>query len=130
VSGPCPMASTAPIADDDVAAVAARALLTDDLVGIRVPLTGPRAHTNAELVEVIGGVLHRDLRYQEAAPDAAREQFLGLGFPTAFADAYLALLAETVDRPALVTDDVEKVLDRSAKPFAQWVSERRRSFSD
>jgi uncharacterized protein YbjT (DUF2867 family) len=130
VSGPYALASTAPIADGDVAAVAGRALLTDDLVGSRIPLTGPRAHTNSELVEVIGTVLRRDLRYREASPDAVRQRFLGLGFPGDFADAYMALLAETVDRPAVVTHDVEKVLDRPAKPFAQWVSERRRSFTD
>ena len=35
----------------DIAAVAARALLTDDLVGQRIPLTGPQALTNAQLVE-------------------------------------------------------------------------------
>ena len=54
VSGPYATASTAPIVETDIAAVAAHALLTDDLVGQKIPLTGPQALTNAEMVAVIG----------------------------------------------------------------------------
>jgi uncharacterized protein YbjT (DUF2867 family) len=130
VGGPYASASTAPIADADISAVAAHALLTDDLLGRRVPLTGPEALTNIEMVEVIGTVLHRPLRYVEAPPDVVRQRFIGLGFGAEFADAYMALLAETVDRPALVTHDVEKILDRPATSFGQWVSEHRHLFAD
>jgi uncharacterized protein YbjT (DUF2867 family) len=130
VGGPYAAASTAPIADRDIAAVAAHALLTDDLLGRRVPLTGPESLTNTQLVEVIGGVLHRPLHYVEAPPDMVRQRFVGLGFGAEFADAYMALLAETLDRPALVTHDVEKILDRPATPFAQWVAEHRHLFTD
>lgn len=130
VGGPYAAASTAPIADRDIAAVAAHALLTDDLLGTRVPLTGPESLTNAQLVEAIGAVLHRPLRYQQAPPDVVRQRFVALGFGAQFADAYMALLAETLDRPALVTHDVEKILDRPATPFARWVSENRHLFTD
>ena len=41
VAGPYAAASTAPIVESDISAVAARALLTDELVGQRIPLTGP-----------------------------------------------------------------------------------------
>ena len=54
-----------------------------------------------------------------------RQRFIGLGFGAEFADAYMAMLAETVDRPALVTHDVEKILDRPATSFGQWVSDHR-----
>jgi hypothetical protein len=37
---------------------------------------------------------------------------------------------ETVGRPALVTHDVEKILERPATPFAAWVSENRHQFTD
>ena len=87
VSGPYATASTAPIADGDISAVAARALLTDDLVGQRIPITGPQALTNAELVETVG-------------------------------------------RPAHVTGDVEKILERPATPFAGWVANHRHLFTD
>jgi len=129
VGGPYASASTAAIADVDISAVAAHALLTDELVGRRVPMTGPEALTNTQMVEVIGTVLGRPLRYQEAPPELVRQRFIGLGFGADFADAYMALLAETVDRPALVTHDVEKILDRPATSFAQWVSDHRHLFT-
>ena len=58
-----------------------------------------------------------------------RQRFIGIGFGADFADAYIAMLAETLDKPALVTHDVEKILGRPATPFAQWVSEHRDLFA-
>jgi uncharacterized protein YbjT (DUF2867 family) len=130
VAGPYAAASTAPIVESDIAAVAARALLTDELVGQRIPLTGPQAFTNAELVDVIGAVLGRPLQYREIPADVVRQRFVGLGFSTEFADAYASMLAETVDKPALVTHDVEKILGRTATPFAQWVSQHNDLFAN
>ncbi len=123
VAGPYASASTAVIVDHDISAVAARAFLTDDLLGQRIPLTGPQALTNAEMVAIIGAVLDRPVSYHEVPNELVRQRFIGLGFGAEFADAYIALLAETVDRPALVTHDVEKILGRPATSFAQWASD-------
>ncbi|WP_006242054.1 NAD(P)H-binding protein [Mycolicibacterium tusciae] len=122
VAGPFADASTAPIADRDVSSVAARALLTDELVGQRIPLTGPQAMTNTELVETIGGILGRRLSYREIPAEQVRHRFVAIGFAAEFADAYIALLAATVDKPALVTHDLEKILGRPAETFADAVS--------
>jgi hypothetical protein len=40
------------------------------------------------------------------------------------------MLAETLDKPALVTHDVEKILGRPAATFAQWVSRYRNLFTN
>jgi uncharacterized protein YbjT (DUF2867 family) len=56
VAGPY---ASAPIVDRDSSAIAAKALLTDDLDGRRIPLTGPEALTNTELAEVVAEVLGR-----------------------------------------------------------------------
>ena len=130
ISGPYAEASTAPIADADISAVAARALVTDDLVGQKVPLTGPHAPTNTELVDVIGGVLGRPLRYQEVTPDLVRQRFVGLGFGSEFADAYMGLLEATLAEPAFVTHDVEKILGRGATTFADAILARRNLFTN
>ena len=130
VAGPYAAASAAPIVETDIAGVAAHALLTEDLVGQRIPLTGPQAFTNSELVEVIGGVLGRALQYREIPADAVRQRFIGLGFSAEFADAYIGMQAETLDNPALVTHDVEKILGRPPVPFAHWVSEHRGVFDN
>ncbi|MGA3252849.1 MAG: NAD(P)H-binding protein [Mycobacterium sp.] len=129
VAGPYASASSAPIVDSDISAVAARALLTDELVGQQIPLTGPQAFTNSELVRVIGTVLDRPLQYREVPAQLVRQRFIGLGFAAEFADAYTAMLAETLDKPALVTQGVEKILGRPATTFADWVSGNRDLFA-
>jgi uncharacterized protein YbjT (DUF2867 family) len=130
VSGPFATASTAPIVDRDISAVAARALLTDELVGQRIPLTGPQAMTNAELVDVIGTVLGRPLSYHEVPAELVRQRFVAAGFPPEFADAYIAFLSATVDKPALVTHEVEKILGRPAESFADAVSAHQDLFTN
>jgi hypothetical protein len=47
-----------------------------------------------------------------------------------FADAYAAMLAETLDKPALVTREVEKITGHPATPFASWVSDHRDLFTN
>lgn len=130
VGGPYAAASAAPIVETDIAAVAAQALLTDELVGQRIPLTGPQAFTNSELVETIGTVLGRPLRYLEVPPDVVRQRFIGLGLGAEFADAYTAMLADALDKPALVTREVEKITGRPATTFTQWVSDHRDLFTN
>jgi uncharacterized protein YbjT (DUF2867 family) len=129
VGGPYAEASSAPIAEADIAAVAAHALLTDELVGQQLPLTGPQAFTNRELVDVIGTVLGRPLRYVEAPPDAVRQRFIQIGLGAEFADAYTSMLADAVGKPALVTREVEKITGRPATPFARWVSDHHHLFT-
>ena len=82
VNGPFATASTAPIVDSDISAVAAEALLTDELVGRKIPLTGPQAFTNAELVQIIGTVLSRPLRYQEVPAELVRAALPRAGIHT------------------------------------------------
>ncbi|TPG36926.1 NAD(P)H-binding protein [Mycolicibacterium hodleri] len=130
VVGPYAKSSTAPIADGDIAAVGARAFLTDCLLGRRLSLTGPEALTNEDLIGVLGGVLGHELRYVEAPEDAVRQQFQHIGFSAEFGAAYVALLSETVDRPALITHDVERILGRPATTFSQWVAEHRSLFTN
>lgn len=129
VAGPYASASSAPIVEADIAAVAAHALLTDDLNGRKIPLTGPQSLTNAELLAIVGEVLGRDLHYREIPAEKVRERFVAIGFPAEFGTAYTALLAETVDRPAPVSDEVERILGRPAQTFADWVGDHRGAFA-
>jgi uncharacterized protein YbjT (DUF2867 family) len=130
VSGPYASASTAPIVEADISAVAVHALLHDDLLGRKVPLTGPQALTNAELIDVVGDVLGRPLRYQEVPPDLVRRRFVDLGFSAEFADGYIAMLEATVSKPALVTNEVEKILGRPPQTFADAIRSHRDLFTN
>ena len=129
VRGPHASASSAPIADRDISEIAAHALLTDDLVGQRISLTGPQAFTNTDLVAVLGDVLHRPLEYLQVSDDLVRQHFTGLGFATEFADAYLAMQAATVTVPAVVTQEVNRILGRPAETFAAWADRFRAEFT-
>ena len=130
VSGPYASASTAPIVEADISAVAVHALLRDDLLGRKVPLTGPKALTNTELIDVIGDVLGRPLRYQEVPPDLVRRRFVDIGFSAEFADGYIAMLEATVSKPALVTNEVEKILGRPPQTFADAIRSHRDLFAN
>ena len=130
VSGPYASASTAPIVESDISAVAVNALLRDDLLGRKVPLTGPKALTNTELIDVVGDVLGRPLRYQEVPPDLVRRRFIDIGFSAEFADGYIAMLEATVSKPALVTNEVEKILGRPPQTFADAIRSHRDLFAN
>ncbi len=130
VSGPYASASTAPIVEADISAVAVHALLRDDLLGRKVPLTGPEALTNTELIDVVGNALGRSLRYQEVPPDLVRRRFIDLGFSAEFADGYIAMLEATVSKPALVTNEVEKILGRPPQTFADAIRSHRDLFAN
>jgi hypothetical protein len=75
-------------------------------------------------------VLERPLRFQEVPPEFVRERFIAMGFGVEFADAYLAYQAASVEQPALVTHDVEKILGRPPQSFADWVAEHRDLFTN
>ena len=110
----------------DLAAVAARALLTDDLLGRRPVLTGPASATHAELVATIGDVLDRPLRFAVVPPAAATEAMVRNGFPARFGSALMSRYAAA--QPAVVTGEVPAILGRPALPFAEWVREHATAF--
>jgi uncharacterized protein YbjT (DUF2867 family) len=128
VRGPYPTSTTAPIHEHDIAAVAAHALLTDDLLGRRPVLTGPQSLTLAEMVTVIGDALGRSLRYQEVPPDAVKQAMVAQGFAAPFVTALLALQAAAVGKPAETTSEVDKILGRPARTFADWAADHTADF--
>jgi hypothetical protein len=75
-------------------------------------------------------VLGRPLRYQEVPPDLVRRRFIDLGFSAEFADGYITLLEATVSKPALVTNEVEKILGRPPQTFADAIRPHRDLFAD
>jgi uncharacterized protein YbjT (DUF2867 family) len=129
VYGPYAAAPWAPIDERDIAAVAAKALLTDDLLGRKVDLTGPESLTQAEMVATVGDVLGRDLTYQEVSAEIAKERYARAGLPAGFGDALLGLLAGSLGRPARVTGEVEAITGRPATTFADWVTEHNEAFA-
>jgi uncharacterized protein YbjT (DUF2867 family) len=131
VSGPYASFSEAPLHEQDFGAVAARALQDDALVarrGRRLELSGPQALTHQQMVATIGEALGRPLRYQEIPPQAVEQGMVANGFPEPFVAALMARYAREVAQPAPVSGEVERVLGRPARTYAQWVSDHADAF--
>ena len=117
-----------PIHEADMGAVAARALLADDLVGKAPELSGPESLTFADQVRIIGEVIGRPLRYEEIPAEVAREKMIG-GFVTPeIADSLLRAFEGTVDRPQPISPEVERITGRPPRTFAEWVADHAPAF--
>jgi uncharacterized protein YbjT (DUF2867 family) len=132
VRGPFAQSSTAPIVDADLAAVAVRALLDDELISQKPSLTGPEGLTATQQVEILGQVLGRPLRYEEITPETAKRAMLSQNpwVHEAAIDSLLSYLARTVGRPALVRGEVERILGRPARTYAQWAADHAAAFQN
>ncbi|ASQ96435.1 NAD(P)H-binding protein [Streptomyces sp. 11-1-2] len=128
VYGPYAGAQMAAIHEADMGAVAARALLADDLVGQTPELTGPESLSFADQVRIIGEVVGRPLRYEEIPHEAARERMAGGFLTPEMADSLLRVFAELVDRPQAVSPEVERITGRPGRTFSQWVEDRVAAF--
>ncbi|WP_280407135.1 NAD(P)H-binding protein [Nocardia brasiliensis] len=121
VRGAYGAASMALLHEADIAAVAVRALTTDDHLGAKYELSGPSAATRVEQVATIGRALGRALSWEEITPERARREMTWL--PTEYADFVLAGLAAMVETPVPSTTTVEQVTGSPARTYAQWAAD-------
>ncbi|MFF8971298.1 SDR family oxidoreductase [Streptomyces sp. NPDC014995] len=128
VRGPYAEAEMAPIHERDIADVATRALLTDGHAGAKYLLTGPESLTQAEQARRIGEAIGRPVRYEELAPDVAREQMIRNQVPADFADMLLSFQAGLVGVPAEVSATVEEVTGHPARTLGQWAADHAADF--
>ena len=127
VRAPYADAATAPIAERDIAAAAARVLLDDGHAGATYVLTGRESLTQAGQAHAIGVAIGRALRFEELTP----EQFRGAAaayLPPAAADDMLRYLAGYVGRTAQMSPDLEKITGQPATTFADWAADHAASF--
>jgi uncharacterized protein YbjT (DUF2867 family) len=111
--------------------VIAHSLGSDALVarrGRRLELTGPQSLTHQQLVATIGEVLGRPLRYQELPPEVAKQGMIQQGVPEAFVEALMARYAREVGQPAPLSVEVERILGRPARTYAEWVADHAAAF--
>ena len=132
VRQPFPEATSAPIHEADIAAVAVAALLDPDRhAGAAYELSGPEALSQLDRVRILAEVLARPVRFEEQTRDEARADLLRNPWMTErLADALLDLNERTVGmREGLVLPAVEDILRRPARTFASWVADHRAAFS-
>lgn len=114
-------AASAPIAMDDIAAVAAEALLGDDHAGKAHALVGPEILTRAQLVHTIGAALGRDIEFLQVTPAETIEALR----PTAGDNAEWVVnnvLSAFEENPDLPTDSVQRITGCPATTFAEWAA--------
>ncbi len=116
------------IHERDIAAVAVRALTSDDLTGERPLLSGPELLSQAEQVEAIGEAIGRPLRLEEVDPEAIRPQLVEAFDDASFVDVSLAAWAAMVGQPEIRTSAVEEILGRPALTLDQWAREHAAEF--
>ncbi|WP_435974244.1 SDR family oxidoreductase [Streptomyces sp. Qhu_M48] len=120
-------ARTAPVHERDIAAVAARALLTDELVGQAPLFSGPESLSYADRARIIGEVTGEPVRFAELGHDEARQEWLAAGIPPHAVEARLRMFATMVGRPHEISP-VDPYLGRPGLSFAQWVADHADTF--
>jgi uncharacterized protein YbjT (DUF2867 family) len=106
---------------DDVAAVAAVALIEDGHVGKAYTLTGPELLTVSEQVGILSRVLGRDIKYVDKTPDEKAREDLAAGQPEEAVEAERDLYQLfRDDRIAFLTDSVATVTGRAPYTFGYW----------
>jgi uncharacterized protein YbjT (DUF2867 family) len=111
----------------DIAEVAAAVLTGAGHHGRNYVLTGPEATTPRQRTQDIATAISEHLTYTEVSHDQTREQMLQL-MPASVADATLAILGQPTAEEVQVSPDVEKVLGRPGRSFADWARRNAAAF--
>ena len=110
---------TATVDPYDIAAVAARALLTDGHAGQVYQPTGPESLLPADQVRILADVLGRDLRFEAQPDDEARAE-MSAAMPAEYVDAFFDFyVAGSLDE-SRVLPTVEAVTGHPPRTFERW----------
>ncbi|MEU5832467.1 hypothetical protein ABZ820_02100, partial [Streptomyces diacarni] len=123
-----PQAGRALVHEADIAALAVRALLTDELVATAPEITGPDVLTQAEQVATLREVLGRPLTVERVSRAESRTELIGAGVPPVYADAILDAHAAMETTPETVAPDTARLLGRPPLTYRQWVADHAADF--
>jgi uncharacterized protein YbjT (DUF2867 family) len=127
VRAPFANVAVATIDPADVAAVAARALVSADLEGRSLRLSGPEALRPADRVRILATALGRDLQFEAVPNDAARKGMTE-SMPVEYVDAFFSFFVDGTIDETTVQPTVHEVLGREARSFADWVATHQERF--
>lgn len=109
---------------DDIADVVVESLLDDKHTGQTYELTGPRQWTFKQVTEEISKVTGRDIAFTPITMDEYKKMLGEYQVPEDYIWLINYLFTEVlVDKNSGVTNDIEKVLGRKAKDFAEYARE-------
>jgi uncharacterized protein YbjT (DUF2867 family) len=130
VHNPTGSGQFAPVAPEDIAAVAVRALIDPSLAGQAFEVTGEELLSVPQQVEILSRVIGKRLRCIDISVATAVEQSIRSGVPPHIAAA-LAQSLETVrdGRGALIRDTVHKVTGNRPMSFESWARKHAARFA-
>ncbi|MEU6428768.1 NAD(P)H-binding protein [Microbispora sp. NPDC046973] len=111
----------------DIAEVAATVLREGGHAGRVYELTGPAPTTPRERAAAIGAALGAPVRFAEQTREEARAQMLQF-MPEQVVEGTLAILGEPLDAERQVSPDVERILGRAPRSFADWAGRNAAAF--
>lgn len=110
---------------EDIAEIAAAALVEDGHTGEVYEVTGPRSMTFADAVGEIAQATGRDIRFVTIPREAFQQGLAQAGLPTEQVELLDYLFTTVLDgRNAHVTDGVERALGRPARAFEEYARAR------
>lgn len=118
-------APTAPIDEQDIAAVAVRILLESGHDGTDYVLTGPQSLTQMEQLITIGEVIGQSLQIEEISPEESGRE---LPFPAPALNMLLNAWSAALGQPALITSKVKEITGQAPRTFRQWVADHAGEF--
>ncbi|WP_424889007.1 SDR family oxidoreductase [Streptomyces sp. XH2] len=111
-----------PVVDPaDIAEVAAACLLDDRHTGGVYELTGPEVITPRRQAEAIAAALGSPVRFDDLTRDEAKAA-MSQSMPAELAEDTLDILGSPSPAELRVSPDVQQVLGRAPRPFADWVA--------
>ncbi|GAA2300154.1 NAD(P)H-binding protein [Nonomuraea roseoviolacea subsp. roseoviolacea] len=105
----------------DIAEVAAAVLREPGHAGRTYELSGPAPVTPRERAAAIGAALGEPVRFVEQTREEARAQLLQV-MPEPVVEGTLAILGTPTAAEQAVSPDVERVLGRAPRAFADWAA--------
>lgn len=110
---------------NDIAEVAAKVLLDDAYNGEIIEVTGPELITFKDIISIISKVSDRQLNFYEIKLEQYIDGMKQVQMPSDVVWLIEYLFSHVLTNPKnqLVVNDIERVLGRKAKPFAEYAQE-------
>jgi uncharacterized protein YbjT (DUF2867 family) len=120
----------APIAPEDIAAVAVKALTSGNNTEEVFELTGGELLTVPEQVNILAGILGRPIQCIDVSPEIAVQNFIHAGIPAHVATAVGQSFASVrAGKATDVKDTVQRVTGRPPTTFTEWASKNASRFA-
>ena len=130
VYNPMAAGKSAPIAPEDVAAVAAKLMVSPNGTEETLELTGEELLSVPEQVEILANALGKPIRCVEVPAEAAIEGMKRNGLPPQLAAAVgESIAAAREGRVEHRTDEVRRITGRAPMSFAQWAEKHAGQFN-